>query len=150
MTSIQYYMNKRKNAHSWLNAVCQTALPYTRQWKTWCPMIQLKVWIIWNIYDLLNSCLTVEALIKSIVFIHMAVDMVWSKLSRGRLSLGRIMSWIWMKSWHLRMGNMIFRTCFQKSFDQKFSDLRCRAWGQKFSNVSRENDIEWMERNCWI
>ena len=77
MTSIQYYMNKRKNAHSWLNAVCQTALPYTRQWKTWCPMIQLKVWIIWNIYDLLNSFLTMDVLIKSIVFIHIAVD-TWS------------------------------------------------------------------------
>ena len=84
------------------------------------------------------------------VYTYGCWHMVWSKLSRRILSLGISMSWILMKSWHLRMENMIFTTCFQKSFDQKFSDLRCRAWGQNFPNVSREYDIEWMERNCWL
>lgn len=76
--------------------------------------------------------------------------MVYWRLFKRRLAFGIFVAWMLMKSWPLWMENIIFKTCFWKCFDQKFSDLRCRAWGQNFSTVSREQNIWWTERNCWI
>ena len=129
-------------------------------------MILIRVWKISNFYDLLNSCLWNFCWNPLCSYIWLLTHILAQPAQKivlgnyamhtneimapedGEHDLQNMFSEIWITSWYLRMENVISKPCFQKCFDQKFSDLRCKAWGQIFLKVSREHDIVWMERNC--